>query len=248
MILHPERRPFYLITSIEEKVRLIEAQGVDGLIIIPFNLDFAKTTAQEFVCDLLWGKLRIKKILIGHDYTFGRGKEGNEAFLVAQGEKLGFEVEVMKAFQVGDTIISSTRVRNAILAGDVKTAASWLGRPYNLVGRVVPGHNRGAGLGFPTANIEPEKELVPARGVYAARTRIADQTYGSVLNIGINPTFDDNQLSIEVHILDFKGDIYGKNLEILFMEKLRDEKKFSGPEELIAQIQKDVEQARTILS
>ncbi|MEI6315563.1 MAG: bifunctional riboflavin kinase/FAD synthetase [Syntrophus sp. (in: bacteria)] len=248
MVLHPDRRPFYLITSIEEKIRLIEARGVDGLIIIPFNLAFAKTTAREFVCDLLWGKLRIKKILIGHDYTFGKGKEGNEAFLVAQGRKLGFDVEVMGAFQVDETIISSTRVRNAILDGNVKAAAAWLGRPYNLVGMVVPGHNRGAGLGFPTANIEPEKELVPARGVYAAWARIDDKTYGSVLNIGMNPTFDDNKMSIEVHLLDFRGDIYGKTLEILFMEKLRDEKKFSGPAELIVQIRKDVEQARTQLS
>ena len=248
MVLHPDRRPFYLITSLEEKIRLIEAQGVDGLIIIPFNLDFAKTTAREFVCDLLWGKLRIKKILIGHDYTFGKGKEGNEAFLVDQGQKLGFDVEVMGAFQVEETIISSTRVRNAILDGNVKAATAWLGRPYNLVGRVVPGHNRGAGLGFPTANIEPEKELVPARGVYAAWARIDDQNYGSVLNIGMNPTFEDNQLSIEVHILDFKGDIYGKTLEILFVEKLRDEKKFNGPAELIVQIRKDVEQARKIVS
>ncbi|MCK9195381.1 MAG: bifunctional riboflavin kinase/FAD synthetase [Syntrophales bacterium] len=247
MVLHPDRRPFYLITSIEEKIRLIEAQGVDGLIIIPFNLDFSKTTAREFVCDLLWGKLRIKKILIGHDYTFGKGKEGNETFLIAQGQKLGFEVEVMRAFQVDETIISSTLVRNAILAGDVKAAAAWLGRPYNLVGRVVPGHNRGAGLGFPTANIEPEKALVPAPGVYAALARIDDQTYGSVLNIGMNPTFDDNQMSIEVHILDFKGDIYGKTLEILFIEKLREEKKFNGPAELIVQIRKDIEQARKII-
>jgi riboflavin kinase / FMN adenylyltransferase len=248
MVLHPDRRPFYLITSIEEKIRLIEAQGVDGLIIIPFNPDFSKTTAREFVCDLLWGKLRIKKILIGHDYTFGRGKEGNETFLVTHGQKLGFEVEVMRAFQVDNTIISSTRVRNAILAGDVKTAAAWLGRPYNLVGRVVAGHNRGAGLGFPTANIEPEKALVPANGVYAALAKIDDQTHGSVLNIGMNPTFDDNRMSIEVHILDFKGDIYGKTLEILFIEKLRDEKKFNGPADLIVQIRKDVEQTRAIMS
>ena len=248
MVLHPDRRPFYLITSIEEKIRLIETQDVDGLIIIPFNIDFSKITAREFVYDLLWEKLRIKKILIGHDYTFGKGKEGNEAFLVAQGQKLGFDVEVMGAFQVEETIISSTRVRNAILEGNVKTAAAWLGRPYNLVGKVIPGHNRGAGLGFPTANIEPEKELVPARGVYAAWARIDDQTYGSVLNIGMNPTFDDNKMSIEVHLLDFRGDIYGKTLEILFIEKLRDEKKFNGPAELIVQIRKDVEQARTQLS
>ncbi len=247
MILHPDRRPFYLITTIAEKIELIAAQGVDGLLIIPFSLEFSRTTAQEFVCDLLWGKLRIRKILIGHDYTFGRGKEGNEAFLVDRGKQLGFAVEVMNAFTANETIISSTLVRNAILAGDVKMAATCLGRPYNLVGTIVPGHRRGAELGFPTANIQPEKVLVPARGVYAALARLEDQTYRSVLNIGWNPTFADQQMSIEVHLLDFQGDIYGKSLEILFYEKLREEAKFSGPAELIAQIKRDVARAREIL-
>ena len=247
MILHPDRRPFYLITTIAEKIDLIAAQGVDGLLVIPFSLEFSRTTAREFVCEILWGKLRIKKIIIGHDYTFGKGKEGNEAFLVARGEELGFAVEVMNAFTSDGTIISSTLVRNAILAGDVKQAALWLGRPYNLTGTVVAGHRRGAGRGFPTANIQPEKVLVPARGVYAALTRVAGRTYRSVLNIGWNPTFADDRLSIEVHLLDFDRDIYGQTLEILFFEKLRDEAKFSGPAALISQIRRDVARAREIL-
>ena len=247
MVLHPERRPFYLITTLEEKIKLIATQEVDGLLVIPFSQEFSRTTAQEFVCDLLWDKLRIRKILIGHDYTFGRGKEGNEAFLVARGEHLGFAVEVMNAFTSNGDIISSTLVRNAILAGDVKKAAACLGRPYNLVGVVVAGHRRGAGLGFPTANIQPEKVLLPARGVYAALTKLAGRTYRSVLNIGLNPTFADEQLSIEVHLLDFNEDIYGRTLEVLFWEQLREEVKFNGPAALIAQIERDVARARELL-
>jgi len=247
MILHPDRRPFYLITTIEEKIELIAAQGVDGMLIIPFSLEFSRTTAQEFVCGLLWDKLRIRKILIGHDYTFGRGKEGNEAFLVARGEQLGFAVEVMNAFTSNGDIISSTLVRNAILAGDVKKAAACLGRPYNLVGTVVAGHRRGASLGFPTANIDPEKVLLPARGVYAAQARLVGKIYRSVLNIGWNPTFADERLSVEAHLLDFQGDIYGRTLEVLFYERLRAEQKFASPAELIDQIGRDVARAREIL-
>ncbi len=247
MILHPDRRPFYLLTTLEEKIALIAAQEVDGLIIIPFSLEFSRTTAHEFVADLLWGKLRIRKILIGHDYTFGRGKEGNEAFLVSRGEELGFGVEVMSAFTDGETIISSTLVRNAVLAGDVSKAAACLGRPYNLVGTVVAGHRRGASLGFPTANLEPEKVLLPAPGVYAAQAILAGKTYRSVLNIGWNPTFADERLSVEAHLLDFQGNIYGRTLEVLFYERLRGERKFDSPNELIAQIGRDVARAREIL-
>ncbi|MDI9570554.1 MAG: bifunctional riboflavin kinase/FAD synthetase [Pseudomonadota bacterium] len=247
MVLHPERRPFYLIATLEEKIELIAAQGVDGLLIIPFSLEYSRITAQEFVRDLLWERLRIRKIFIGHDYTFGRGKEGNEAFLVAWGERLGFAVEVMNAFTGNGDIISSTLVRNAILAGDVKKAAACLGRPYNLAGRVVVGHRRGASLGFPTANIQPEKALLPARGVYAALAKLAGRTYRGVLNIGMNPTFADECLSVEVHLLDFNEDIYGQTLEALFWEKLREEIKFSGPAPLIAQIERDIARARELL-
>lgn len=248
MIIHPDRKPFYLITTLEEKIALIGRQNMDALILIPFSLEFAKTTAEEFVCRILWEKLHLRKVVIGHDYTFGRGKEGNEAFLKAFGEKLGFVVEVMNAFTIGDVIVSSTRVRNAILAGDVKTAAAFLGRPYNLTGVVVEGHHRGGGLGFPTANIESEKVLIPAGGVYAALVNLEGHRHRAVLNIGINPTFGDNQQTIEVFLLDFQERIYGKTLEVLFIEKLRDEKKFADPEELIHQIKDDVSKAKEILA
>lgn len=247
MVLHPERRPFYLITSPEEKIRHISNLGIDALILIPFSLDYARTTAEEFIHDVLWERLRIRKIIIGHDYTFGRGKEGNAAFLTASGNRLGFEVEVLSAFKIGDTTISSTRIRKAILAGEVRCAASLLGRPYNLTGEVVPGHHRGVSLGFPTANIRPEKELIPPSGVYAVHAILEGHRRQGVLSIGFNPTFADQQLSIEVHIFDFNENIYGKSLDVLFVERLRGEIRFAGPGELIAQIGRDIALAREIL-
>lgn len=247
MVLHPERRPFYLITSPEEKIRHISNLGINALILIPFSLDYARTTAAEFIHDVLWERLRIRKIIIGHDYTFGRGKEGNSAFLTDSGNRLGFEVEVLSAFKIGETTISSTRIRKAILGGDVRYAASLLGRPYNLAGEVIPGHHRGVSLGFPTANIRPEKELIPPGGVYAVQVILEGQRYQGVLSIGFNPTFADQQLSIEVYILDFNEMIYGKILDVLFVERLRGEIRFAGPRELIAQIGRDIALAREIL-
>lgn len=247
MIIHPERTPFYLITTPEEKIDLVRKLGLTALIIIPFSLEFAQTTATDFVCGILWDRLRIQKIFIGHDYSFGRGKEGNETFLKDFGNRLGFSVEVINAYNIGNIIISSTKVRNTILAGDVTTAAALLGRPYNLGGTVVAGHHRGEGLGFPTANIEPEKVLIPAGGVYAAYVNLEGKSYRAVLNIGRNPTFGDDQQTIEVFLLDFHERIYGKFLEVLFIEKLRDEIKFSGPEALIEQIKRDVARAEEIM-
>lgn len=248
MVLHPERRPFYLITSLEEKIRHLSNLGIDALILIPFSLDYARTTAGEFVSGFLWEKLRIRKILIGHDYTFGLGKEGNRAFLTAAGGRLGFEVEVLSAFRVGDTTISSTRIRKALLAGEVRHAASLLGRPYNLAGEVISGSHRGVGLGFPTANIRPDKALVPPSGVYAVCVHFEGKAHRGVLSIGYNPTFADQKFSIEVHLLDFNENIYGKRLDLLFIERLRDEIRFASAGELVAQIEKDVFLAREILA
>ena len=248
MVLHPERRPFYLITSIEEKINRIADTGIDGLLLIPFSLEFSKTTAREFICSILWDRLHIKKIFIGHDYAFGRGKEGNEACLASFGAKLGFSVEAISAFKVGDRVISSTLTRNAIQEGRVKEAAEWLGRPYNLSGTVVGGHQRGRNLGFPTANLKPDKVLIPMRGIYAVRLLLEGKVHQGVLNIGFNPTFSDNTLSIEVYILDFNEDIYGKRLEVLFIDRIRDEVKFDSPTHLVEQIGRDVEAARKILS
>ncbi len=148
-VLHPEKRPFYLLTTLDEKLKLIESLEIDGVMLIPFSLEFSKTTATDFVCRILWEQLRIKKIFIGHDYTFGRGKEGNEEFLARSGKKLGFRVDVTNAVKVGDIIISSTRIRNAICDGDVRLAGSLLGRPYNLKGSVAAATS-GAHSSFPT--------------------------------------------------------------------------------------------------
>jgi len=247
-VLHPEIKPFYLITSIEEKIKLLEDTGIDGLILIPFDLEFSKTSAEAFVNRILWDKLHIRKIFIGHDYTFGKNKVGNEAFLFSRGKKLGFDVDVFHAVKLGDEIVSSTRLRYAILNGNVKMAAGLLGRPYNISGTVVPGKSRGTALGIPTANIKPDKELLPAQGVYAVIVNRGGERYQGVLNIGFNPTFSDNELAIEVFLFDFMGDIYGEKLNILFIERIRDEIKFDKPERLVEQIKRDIHQAKAILN
>ena len=246
-ILHPDIRPFYLLTSLEEKIKLLEDIGVDALILIPFDVNFSKMTAESFVCDILWDKLHIRKIFIGHDYSFGKSKMGNKVFLVEFGKKLGFEVDIIDAVKLDGETISSTRVRHLILAGDMKAAARLLGRPYNVSGIVVPGKKRGSILGIPTANIKPEKELIPAQGVYAVISHLAEGRYRGVLNIGFNPTFSDADLSVEAYLLDFDGDIYGKKINILFIDRIRNEIKFENPELLVKQIRKDIDDARSIL-
>ena len=246
-VLRPDIRPFYLITSIEEKIKLLEVIGVDGLILIPFDLNFSKMTAESFVCDILWDKLHIRKIFVGHDYSFGKSKTGNKIFLAEFGKKLGFEVDIINAIKLDEETISSTRLRHLILEGDVKTAAKVLGRPYNVSGIVVPGKKRGSILGIPTANIKPEKELIPAQGVYAVIAHLEKDRHQGVLNIGFNPTFSDTELSVEVYLLDFSGDIYGKKVDVLFIERIRDEVKFENSEQLVKQIRKDIDEARAIL-
>ena len=246
-VLRPDIRPFYLITSIEEKIKLLEVIGVDGLILIPFDLNFSKMTAEAFVCEILWDKLHIRKIFVGHDYSFGKSKTGNKIFLAEFGKKLGFEVDIINAIKLDEETISSTRLRHLILDGDVKTAAKVLGRPYNVSGIVVPGKKRGSILGIPTANIKPEKELIPAQGVYAVIAHLEKDRHQGVLNIGFNPTFSDTELSVEVYLLDFSGDIYGKKVDVLFIERIRDEVKFENSEQLVKQIRKDIDEARAIL-
>jgi len=246
-ILHPEKRPFYLLTTPEEKLKLIESLQIDAVMLIPFSLEFSRTTAKDFVCRILWEQLRIRKIFIGHDYTFGKGKEGSEEFLARYGKKLGFQVDVTNAVKVGEIIISSTRIRNAILDGDVKTAGALLGRPYNLKSSVTGGHKRGTQLGFPTANLEPEKILLPPEGVYAVVVELKKNRYQGVLNIGSNPTFGNKELTVELHILDFQADSYGEELEIFFIDRIRGEVRFDSPESLVNQIRHDVTRARTIL-
>ena len=244
--LAPEKAPLLLNTP-AEKQRLIAASHVDYLIETPFTTDFAKMSPEIFVTDILLEKLKIKALIVGYDYAFGKGRRGDTNFLQACGEKYGFHVEVLQP--VGDDGLpySSTLIRQMIAAGDVSDVVRLLGRQYNLEGVVVHGDQRGRTLGFPTANLETEKEQLPAPGVYAVKVRHNLQEYGGVVNIGRRPTFDVEGSTIEVYLLDFTGGLYGQKLRIYFVERLRDEQKFASVEALVATIEMDVVRARQIL-
>jgi riboflavin kinase/FMN adenylyltransferase len=245
-VLRPERRPFFLLTPLDEKLHLLENAGIDAVILITFTLRFARTSAETFVRSILWDKLRLSKLFVGYDYVFGKDKQGNAEFLRSMGKELGFEVEEIVVVREDDTIASSTAIREAIWGGNVKLARTLLGRPYNVNGTVVKGLRRGTDMGIPTANIQSEK-VIPARGVYAVIADVEGKKHHGVINIGYNPTFGNNQLSIEVHLFDFKDTIYDKHINILFIDRLRDEMKFENAEKLVEQIRNDIEQARSIL-
>jgi riboflavin kinase / FMN adenylyltransferase len=248
MILHPNIIPFYLITTLDEKLKLLETCGVDGTLIIPFSQEYSKITAEQFVYEFLGRKLAVKKIIVGHDYTFGQARQGNSDYLISAGNNLCFAVEVVDAFKMGNDIVSSTLIRNLILQGEMGSVLRFLGRWYNVAGVVVSGRGRGIGLGFPTANLEPEKELLPPPGIYAAFAELDGKRYMTALNIGPKPTFADYTFTFEAHLLDFSGDVRGKRMNILFVEKLRDIIKFDNPEMLKKHIAADVEKVREILT
>jgi riboflavin kinase/FMN adenylyltransferase len=236
------------ITTHERKLELISQAGIDVTIVVPFTETFARTSATEFVENLLVDRVGIRAIVVGHDYRFGRGREGDIDFLRKLGEQHAFHVDAVAGIDVEGTLVSSTLIRQCIQSGDLKEAGRLLGRPYEIKGTVVHGRNRGARLlGFPTANIEMANHAAPKRGIYAVQVEIDGRLYGGAANLGYNPTFGDTALSLEVHIFDFDEDIYGKSITVYFIDRLRDERKFSGPDELARQICRDVERARELL-
>jgi riboflavin kinase/FMN adenylyltransferase len=250
---HPLRvvqshREVRLINTLEEKITLIEASGVDYLIIIPFDREFAAIPPAEFVEKYLVGIIGTRRLIIGYDYAFGRNREGNFAMLSSFGSRLGFEVEELAPINCGDTTYSSSLIRRMIAAGEVAGIVPYLGRHFSLGGRVVHGASRGKALGFPTANIRTDKELIPADGVYAVKVRIDDRLYDGACNIGNNPTFDGTELSIEAFIFDFAGELYDRELRVYFIERLRGEVRFSSVAELKEAIAADVAACRRILA
>jgi len=241
-----------LITLNEQKIELIENSGIDVLICIQFNKAFAAISAKEFVEDLLLKCIGMKAIVVGKDYTFGRNREGNLELLQTFADNLEFEVIVADWVQTSRGLpdrISSTRTRELVMAGEVADAKKLLGRYYQIRGVVTTGRNRGGKLlGFPTANITLHDELCPKNGVYAVTVDCMEKKYQGVANIGYSPTFDDGLFSVEVHILDFNENIYGKKIRVNFVQRIRDEIKFSDITELSDAIRKDIEKARKILS
>ncbi|MDL1981893.1 MAG: bifunctional riboflavin kinase/FAD synthetase [Deltaproteobacteria bacterium] len=241
-----------LITLYEQKVELIEKAGLDVLICIPFTQEFAAISAKEFVEDILVKRIGIKAIAVGEDYTFGKNREGNLALLKTLGNQCGFEVILIDELHISNTYperISSTKIRELVMAGKVAESKKLLGRYYQIRGKVEVGRDRGGKLlGFPTANINLYDELRPKIGVYAVIVECKGENFKGVANIGYSPTFDDYIFTVEAHILDFKENIYGQKIRVNFIDRLRDEKKFSNISELSEQIKKDIIKARKILS
>ncbi len=245
-VLAPDKS-IKLITTYEEKERLIGSSGIDYLVSIPFSREFAEISATGFVRDILVDRIGVRRILIGYDYAFGRNREGNVDLLRRLGGEYGFEVEMIEQIGDGVTVFSSSVIRSLIEDGDVRGALPFLGRYFSIGGPVVHGQNRGKELGFPTANIEPEEELLPKPGVYAVKVKHAGKMYDGACNIGFNPTFNNGRLAVEIHILDFQGDLYGHDLRVYFVERIRDEQVFSGVDELTRAIGADIAACRTIL-
>ncbi|MFO7861061.1 MAG: bifunctional riboflavin kinase/FAD synthetase [Desulfosalsimonas sp.] len=240
-----------LITLLEQKIELIEALGVDVFLCVPFDQSFAAVTAHEFLKNILIDKIGMKALVIGKDYTFGKNRKGNVAFLRQHADAYGFEVIVPDWVPVsadGAERISSTQVRQIIEAGRVTDAKALLGRYYQIRGEVVTGRNRGGPLlGIPTANIKLADELCPKTGVYAVMVQTPEGRFKGVANIGYSPTFDDHLFTVEVHLLDFNNDLYGSKIRVDFIQRIRGEKKFNSFDELKAQIRKDIEDARQLL-
>lgn len=237
-----------LITTTQRKLKLIAGAGVDVIFCLPFTREFAEMSAESFIRDVLLDKLGLKEIVVGYDYSFGKHREGNIDLLRKLGETLGYKVHEVKPVLIDETLVSSTSIRNLISGGDIEAAKTLLGRDYQISGTVVKGQNRGGRLlGFPTANLMLEDELIPKRGIYAVTVGLDDKTFWGVTNIGYNPTFGNDTLTIETHILDFSGDLVGKAIKITFLHRLRDEKTFNSVEELSEQIALDIQHAKDLL-
>jgi riboflavin kinase/FMN adenylyltransferase len=235
-----------LLTTLEEKGKILEKLGIENLLVINFSKEFSQQSADEFITNIICGKIGVKHIIVGHDHKFGKDRDGNDVELIELGKKYNFTVESVDPVQFGDEIISSTKVRNALLSGDVKKANNFLGRNYCFHGTIVKGVSRGTILGFPTANIEVEdaNKLIPKNGVYVVKALVEGNTVYGVMNVGLRPTFEDTlSVVIEAHLLEFNKDVYGKSIKIELLKRIRDEKKFNSKEELIYQIGKDKKEA-----
>lgn len=238
----PERP---LLTTLEEKIEILQQMGLDSLVILNFTPSFATITAEDFVRDILVHKLKMKSIIVGHDHAFGRNREGNEALLYNLAQMFHFSVHVVDPVSNGGEKVSSTQVRRSLLQGQVAQAAQMLGRPYSVSGTVVKGQNLGRKLGFPTANIQPDSphKLIPMAGIYATTVEIQGTTYPSVTYIGSRPTFAGTYNVVEVHVFDFNESLYGRRIKVNFYAFLRNDRTFQSTDELVATIKNDVKNA-----
>jgi riboflavin kinase/FMN adenylyltransferase len=244
-VLRPESAPLRVSTS-AQRMDWFGTVGLEAAVVLPFTLDLARLSPEEFVEQILVRGLHVHAVLVGENFHFGHKQAGNVALLRELGARYGFAVEIIPPVALNGEIVSSTAIRREIAAGKVTHAARLLGRPFVLSGEIVPGTGTGRRFTFPTLNLKPEQELLPARGVYVTRTLLEGETRSrrSVTNVGMRPTFNGASLSVETHLLDFSGEVTATRMEVRFWKRLREEKKFASPEDLRAQIARDIASAR----
>ena len=246
MVLFPDDDQIKMLNTPIEKENLLQASGIDHLVVIPFTKEFSRLSSLEFVRNTLSNTLKAKKLVIGYDHHFGRNREGSFAHLLEFGSLYGFQVEEIPAQDIDHVAISSSKIRQALASGDLNTANSYLGYEYNITGKVIKGKQLGRTIGYPTANIEinDNYKLIPAIGVYAVKIKYALNIYNGMLSIGKNPTVTENgPLTIEVNIFDFDLEIYNKQITVYFYKKLRDEEKYDSINQLKSQLAIDKENA-----
>ncbi|MGB6068675.1 MAG: bifunctional riboflavin kinase/FAD synthetase [Desulfomonilaceae bacterium] len=236
------------ITTPRERADILEHLGIDVLILAEFTKEFASQSAEEFVENVLVEELGTRNLFIGENYRFGKGRTGSPQTLKKMAPELGFVVHVVPPVKVEGVVVSSSRIREYLMQGQIGQANTLLGREFTIEGRVIHGHHRGKGLGFPTANIRPEVKLHPPEGVYAVYCRVGETMHLGVMNIGYNPTFRGRRVSYEVYIFDFDRDLYGEIIRVYLVDRLRAEMTFSRVDDLKAQIREDVIRGREILT
>ena len=249
MVLFPDDHNLQLINTLDEKIKLLEQAGIEHLIIHPFTMAFSRTTSMQFVRDIIVNELNTHKLVIGYNHHFGRNREGSFEHLKEYAPLYGFEVEEISAQLIDDVSISSTKIRNALLSGDVSKAADYLGYHYPLQGQVIEGQQIGRTLGFPTANLEvsDDSKLIPKDGVYAVNVEVKGQLLKGMMNIGNNPSLSSKKHSKEVHIFDFDSDIYNEQIEIRFLKHIREEISFDNLDALKIQLELDKANIKAVL-
>lgn len=246
-VLNPQTQ-LRLLTTPAQKIELLKNAGL-SVVVVSFTREFAAIPARDFVQNYFWERLKVREVVVGHDYRFGFNREGSIELLKEMGQALGFTVQVVWAVEVDSAVVSSSLIRAMLRLGNVREANRLLGRHYGVIGQVVAGKGRGAKLlGVPTANLAPENDLLPASGIYAVWVQKDGGMLPGVANIGTCPTFDNQELSLEVHLLDFNGDLYGERLQVDFVARLREERRFLSIDDLGAQIRADVAAARQELA
>ncbi|MFB6272489.1 MAG: bifunctional riboflavin kinase/FAD synthetase [Salinibacter sp.] len=248
-VVHGEDVP--LLTTVTERADVLEEFGLDRFVVIPFSMSFAQLPPEKYVREVLVQRVGMQEITVGYDHRFGKDRGGDVDLLRTLGPEYGFGVDVIPPQEVNHDVVSSSAIRTLLREeGAIEKANERLGRPYCLGGVVSRGEGRGRKLGYPTANLalDDARKLVPKRGVYATTVELPDgQRRGGMMNIGRRPTFDEMDVTVEVHLLDFEGDLYGKRLSVQFLQRLRDEQKFDSPEALAAQLSEDEEHCRTVV-